>query len=63
VPPGSSTASTVKPLPVPYPTQSSIGTFLYESRDEFFYIECPDEPTAANVIQKLLCRWRIREER
>ncbi len=29
------------------------GTFLYSSGDVFYYIECPDEPTAVDMLQQL----------
>jgi hypothetical protein len=51
-------------VPTPIPTISLAGkqvarvgrlpgTFLYASGDVFFYIECPDEPTAEDVIRQL----------
>jgi hypothetical protein len=29
------------------------GTYIYASGDVFYYIECPDEPTAVDVLQQL----------
>ena len=29
------------------------GTFLYSSGDVFYYLECPDEPTAVDMLEQL----------
>ena len=32
---------------------ATAGGFLYASADAFFYLDCPDEPTAADVLSQL----------